>query len=489
MAQNSIEAISLTKSQQIVLDKIIKFVKSSAERVFILKGYAGTGKTTLMRFLIKELRAQNSSYTLLASTGRAAKVLANLSGTNGGASTVHSLIYFFKGLSKTFEEGEEIKVDDSGQLYLVFEPMTVEEHEQAAMIYIVDEASMVSDVKSMDVTQAQYGDGRLLKNLLEYDKRPQSKFIFVGDPCQLPPVEQYYSPALMPAYFREHLQISAQETQLTEIMRQGNNSGIVYASKKIRESYNGAPEYKSSYGTQRVWAKLPFRYNQDIVLHAMHQEMIDDYVEKVKKYGLNSAICICKTNAQCNQLSQTIRAKLGLQGHLQVGDLLMIVQNNMPTGLMNGDMVIVEEISNHVYRRANLTFRNIKVKELFSGNSCTHLVIEEVIFQRQLNLSAVQQQELYIDFIIRMRQKGITQQKKELFYKALQKDEYLNALRCMYGYAVTCHKAQGGEWEDVYVDVPRNLTLNPTKEDYQWIYTAMTRAKDKLHMVDDFYFI
>lgn len=487
MEQANIENIKLTTSQENVLKKILDFVESS-DRVFILKGYAGTGKTTLMRYLIKELSEKNKNYRLLASTGRAAKVLDNLSGNNGQTSTIHSMVYSFNGLNKEFGEKEEPVADKTGQLFLVFEPSKLDEESDPETVYIIDEASMVSDVATKDVTQAKFGDGRLLKELLDYDSRPGSKFIFVGDPCQLPPIEEYYSPALMKDYFQQQFSLNAQEVQLTEIMRQEDVCGIVDASKQIRRLYNAAPDRRQVYGAQKLWGNLPFRRYKDIKLHAHLEAMLDDYVDKVQRDGLNSAVCICRSNKSCGELSNIIRKKLGyLDGRIQKGDLLMVIQNNMPTGLMNGDSVTVEEISPTTTTRARLTFRQMKVKELFTGKTYTTLVIEEIAYQGRLNLDSQQQQALFVDFIVRMKEKGITQKQKKAFYNAMFNDPYLNALRCVFGYAITCHKSQGGEWEEVYVHVPRNITLNPTKETYQWVYTSMTRARKTLHMIDDFY--
>ena len=488
MGQNDISNIKLTTSQDIVLKQILDFVNGSDDRVFILKGYAGTGKTTLMRFLIKALAEKGKNYRLLASTGRAAKVLANLSEANGQTSTIHSMVYEFNGLNKEFEEKEEPKVDKDGQLFLVFEPSRLDVDASPETVYIIDEASMVSDVATKDVTQAKFGDGRLLKELLEYDPRPGSKFVFVGDPCQLPPIEQYYSPALMKGYFLQQFGMTAQEAQLTEIMRQQGVSGIVDASKQIRRLYNAAPDNSQMYGSQKLWGFLPFRRYKDILLHPDLESMLNDYVSKVKVSGLNSAVCICRSNKACSQLSEIIRQKLGYtDNHIQVGDLLMVIQNNMPTGLMNGDMVTVEEIAPQTISRAQLTFRRVKVKELFTGKTYSTLLIEEIAYLGRLNLDNRQQQALFVDFVIRMKEKGITQKHKRAFYDAMFNDPYLNALRCVFGYAITCHKSQGGEWEEVYVHVPRNITLNPTKETYQWVYTSMTRARKTLHMIDDFY--
>ena len=197
MQQSDTPKIKLTTSQENVLKQILDFVNISNDRVFILKGFAGTGKTTLMRYLIKALSEEGKHYRLLASTGRAAKVLANLAESNGQTSTIHSMVYSFNGLNKEFSEKEETIADKNGQLFLVFELSKIDENSNPETVYIIDEASMVSDVATSDITQAKFGEGRLLKELLDYDTRPGSKFIFVGDPCQLPPIEQYYSPALM----------------------------------------------------------------------------------------------------------------------------------------------------------------------------------------------------------------------------------------------------------------------------------------------------
>lgn len=489
MEQKNLDNIKLTVSQENVLKQIIQFVNHPTDRVFILKGYAGTGKTTLMRFLIKQLENDEKCYRLLASTGRAAKILSNLSGKQGAASTIHSMVYSFEGLNKEYDDNEEPSVDKDGQLFLVFEAAELDEENTPETIYIIDEASMVSDVPTKDITQAKFGDGRLLKALLDYDQRPRSKFIFVGDPCQLPPIEEYFSPALMKEYFSTTFHLQAQEAQLTEIMRQGDTSGIVSASKQIRGLYNQAPESNLGYGAQRLWGYLPFRRYRDIQLHTTVEQMVDDYVAKIQSDGLNSAICICRSNKACSDLSAAVRRKLGLPpGGITKGDLLMVIQNNMTTHLMNGDMVVVEEVSQEASVRARLTFRQMRVKELFTGLTYTTLVIEEIAAQARLNLDGMQQHALFVDFIMRMKAKGITPKKnKKAFYQAMADDPYLNALRCTFGYAVTCHKSQGGEWEDVYVHVPRNITMNPTKATYQWIYTAMTRARKTLHMVDDFF--
>ena len=205
MEKKDYTEIKLTVSQDKVLKQMLDFIKHPIDRVFILKGYAGTGKTTLMRYLIEELKLQERHFRLLASTGRAAKILSNLSGQeNMQASTIHSLVYTFNGLNKEYDDKEEVKVDTNGQLFLMFEPSILDK-DSPETIYIIDEASMVSDMPVKLITQAKFGSGRLLKELLDYDNRDKSKYIFVGDPCQLPPIRE----SLIPQHFDLTLFISS----------------------------------------------------------------------------------------------------------------------------------------------------------------------------------------------------------------------------------------------------------------------------------------
>lgn len=476
--------IELKRSQQIVYDKLCHFVESDDERVFILKGYAGTGKTTLMRFLVQELNKKKKRYKLLASTGRASKVLSNLSGSQ--ATTIHGMIYSFKDLNQDLTNIDD-KVEPSGQLLLMFEPTNIDYDTIPETVYIIDEASMISDVVDKIVTQARFGTGRLLQELLHYDVRKGSKFVFIGDPCQLPPIHETFSPALSARYFADAFGIKAEEETLTEIIRQANDSSIITASKTIRSYWAHAPEDGSVYGNGRVWGKFPFKGCGDIKLHHEKGEMLNDYISKIQNGEYDKAVYICRGNSSCFKMSMIVRRKLGFDmGHVQKDDLLMVIQNNPLSGMMNGDMVKVIEVDGETRSRASLTFRRIIVEELFTHRVVSQLLLEDTVNQNVLNLTSDQQKALFVDFARRMKKKHVRQRSIE-FRHALYDDPYLNALRCSYGYAITCHKAQGGEWDDVYVDVPRNITLNPTKATYQWIYTAMTRSSKRLHVIDDFY--
>lgn len=489
--------MELTISQQKVLKKMTDFVHHSDDRIFILKGYAGTGKTTLMKYLIDNLKENDRLFKLLSTTGRAAKILSNH--TNHEAGTIHGAIYKYKKFNCDLSDidTQQVSVEDTGQLYLVFEPAVLTNEERSSMVYIVDEASMISDVESNVPTQAKFGSGRLLKELLDYDGHPESKFIFVGDPCQLPPINAINSPALDTNYFESVFNMKAQEGVLTEIMRQDNS--IIAAGNYLRKLWEAAPEDPRIY-PGKVWgASMKMSQFEDVEIHSNLDEMKEDYLKNIRQNGYNSAVFVCKSNTQCFDTSCEIRSRLGLYGDVQKGDLLMVVQNQMTTGLLNGDMVEVVNVSSQREKTmrnitnakgfyTDLIFREITVKELFTQKEYTTLILETTLTNKQCNLDSRQQSGLFLDFILRMKNKGITEKEsKKQFDMEMQRDPYLNALRCSYGYAITGHKAQGGEWDSVYIQLPRNITLNPIKNNYQWFYTALTRAKSTVHLCKDFF--
>lgn len=469
--------IVLTRNQEDVFEKFHKFMDDKDSKVFILNGYAGTGKTTLIKFFINKLIELDKSYRLMASTGRAAKIVTNATGIK--ASTVHSQIYSFKDFNQDLEEivskEEQTGVDSSGQLFLQFELVGVSDSEEETF-YIVDESSMISDIKDSSANQALFGSGRLLTDLLKFD--PNGKFVFVGDESQLPPVGQDISPALSSEYFSSEFNIKATDTTITDIVRQKKDNSIVIASHRIRELYANPPQVK--------WGKLPLANHNDIQLHSDLIGMINRYLHIIDGKGYEKATFIASSNSKCNNANKLIRSSLGMSTLLQPGDLLLVTQNNALSGFMNGDMVVVEQIKEARYQRAQLTFQLVELKELVTGRRFSQLLIEDILYGNGINLSQHQQKALFIDFYKRMRKKGI-KQRDLLFKERLNDDPYLNAIRCVFGYAITCHKAQGGEWDEVFVDIPRNITLNASPSAYQWVYTAVTRAKEKLHVVRDFF--
>ncbi len=471
--------ITLREGQQRALLRLLEFVSNSQKRVFILKGYAGTGKTTLIKSLIDGLKKFNTPYHMVASTGRAAKIMSNITGDN--TTTVHGLIYKYSDFNQDIEtivEGRDKNgIDKSGQLMLKFEVTKVCYLTNTAHIYIVDEASMISDMPDKTSRQAMFGSGRLLNDLLEYDTK--GKFVFVGDTCQLPPISQKTSPALTGTYLKNTFNITAEEAELTEIVRQNKDNDIVLAAQKLRKLYFNPQPWK--------WAKFPLKGCKNIHMLSSQAELLQLYIKDLKAHGYNASTLICTTNRQCGILTNIIRPALGIdKSTLAVNDLLLVTQNNLISGLMNGDLVKVTEIGDNVIKRAGLTFITVSVTELFTKKVYSQLIITDIIYSNQTNLSQEQQKELFIDFYIRMKKEGI-KQNSNAFRSRMMSDPYLNALRSVYGYAITCHKSQGGEWDNVYLDIPRNFALQPKPFVYQWMYTAMTRAKKNLFVVDDFY--
>lgn len=471
--------IIFTDSQKRAYSKLMEFVTDEEAKIFILKGYAGTGKTTLMRKLVEEMNSRHEPYSLLASTGRAAKILANATGYE--THTVHSEIYKFTDLNQDLEtvaNSREINdVDSTGQLYLNFE-LTTKSHigQTKPHYYIIDEASMVSDAVDKNATQAIFGSGQLLSDLFHYDS--EGKFIFVGDICQLPPIMQTISPALTPKYIEDNFSIKTYESELTDVVRQSGDNDIAIASQRIRKLYYSPQSWK--------WAKFPLKGYKNIHLLGNQASLFTQYIKRIEKEGYNSATLIGFSNKQCDVITQIIRPSFGHNAALvEKGDLLLVTQNNLISGLMNGDLVTVEDIIIQE-KRAGLTFLKVSVKELFTKRVYSQLMIADIIYSNQTNLTQSQQKELFIDFYYRMKDKGISQ-KSQAFKQNMMNDPYLNALRTVFGYALTCHKAQGGEWDYVYLDIPKSVPILPKPYVYQWIYTAMTRAKKGLYLVDDFW--
>lgn len=472
--------ITLTPSQQAALEHLLDFLKTDGAGAFILTGFAGTGKTSLVRILADRM-AQSGRYifSFHASTGRAAKVLHDISGSP--ASTVHSLIYTFKGINqdvdtlfKTDSEGNAVKIEADGQLVLNFGLATLDNNTQEKA-YIIDEASMISNHFESNSTQATFGSGKLLEDLFSYDR--SGKFIFIGDRYQLPPIGEDFSPALSEQFISSTFNIRTASADLTDIVRQSADNDLILAANIIRLMHDNPPPY--------TWVKFPLKRYEHIIIHPSVPDMLQDYVEHIKECGYSSCIMISNSNRRCKVLSHTVRTALGFNKHtLCIGDLLLVVQNNQ-NGLLNGNLVKVTQIGART-ERAELTFLNVEVEETFSKERHTTLLIENILFSQYLNLTQEQYKRLFIDFHIRMKEKGI-KQNSDTYIKAMREDSYLNALRTTFGYVVTCHKAQGGEWDDVYLDIGRAISHCPSKSDYQWLYTALTRAKERIHLANDFY--
>lgn len=467
---------SLKPQQKRVFKSLQDFVSDEKHKIFILKGYAGTGKTSLMRGLIKWMDEKEIIYSLLASTGRASKILSNLTGAE--AHTVHSQIYVFKDLSEDIEEisklQENINIDDKGQISLVFDLKSV--FSQNEKVYIVDEASMIADITDKKTSFARYGSGELLYDLLKYDAK--GKFIFVGDPCQLPPINQHISPALSSVYLKSKYNVSVDEFTLTEIIRQSGENGIVEASLKLRSLQQSNPPVK--------FASLPLKGHKNIILHNSHANILQAYIEKLKENGFEYTTMICQTNKHCSDLNNMIRSALNRRDEeIKAGDLILVTQNNYLARFVNGDLATVLQTGKKEFR-CGLSFLQVQVQELSSKQISNLLMVEDILYSRSTNLNSKQHKDLMIDYFYRMKELGINQ-KDRLFKDNMLKDPYLNALKAVYGYALTCHKSQGGEWEEVFLYLDNKIHGIPKPGIYQWWYTAVTRAKKQLHVVNDWF--
>ena len=488
-----VEGIVLTDSQQVALDSIIVFLENKDDKVFILKGYAGTGKTTMVKAITAEMLKRQISFTLLASTGRAAKILSDATrfsiiGGDGTkceistpARTIHSQIYSFSDINQDLdlfgkpEGNSELATDKSVKLKFT---LSHRDGDLPDTVYIIDEASMVSDAKDASLSQAEYGtDGRLLRDLFEYDRR--GKFIFIGDACQLPPVNQAFSPSLNKEYIESTFRLPTKEAELTEVVRQASDNDITVSASRIRRLFQNPPE-----GTI---ATFPFRGFEHIHILRNEFEMLNLYLETLRGQNYSDSTMIVMSNKMVTSLSNIIRPAIGFSERaLSVGDLLLVTQNNMISGLMNGDLVKVKQIGRRE-RRAGMTFVFVEVESLATQRSFGQLLIEDVMYSGATNLSPEQQTHLFIDYHDRMKEQGILQRSSR-YKEGMMTDSYLNALRCVFGYALTCHKSQGGEWDKVFLIVPRGLPYNnPRSYAYQWVYTAMTRAKKDLYVLDDYW--
>jgi len=462
--------------QSTAFNIFFKCIKSEQSCAYILKGYAGTGKTTLISGFVKYLQKYKINFSLLASTGRASKVLSQI--TQKYSETIHSHLYVFDELSEDLETISKLEddflIDDNGQIRLKFG--FKQETNNTKHIYIVDESSMISDVaEQLNSSFADFGSGCLLTDLINHNKN--GIYIFVGDNCQLPPITQNLSPALDANYLKNKFNIHVYEYEMTEIVRQAKSNGIVTASINLRNLYKLNPLVK--------FASLPLKNLNNINILSTHEELIDRYVEQVKFNNFDDAIMICHSNKQCNQLNRLIRSKLyNEEKRVISGDLLIVTQNNLLTGYVNGEQLIVTNVGYREYR-CGLTFLNIEIKKINSDIKHSVFIIEDLLYSNMNNLSSLEHKKLFIDFFRRMKElfKG-----KYSHYKLdMRTDPYLNALRVKFGFAVTCHKSQGGEWKRVFLYMEKSIHCLGKPAIYQWWYTAITRAKEKLYVVNDWF--
>lgn len=481
---------NLSDDQSACLDLLHTFLSDREQRIFLLKGYAGTGKTFLAKGITEFLSAQGRAFRLAAPTGRAAKVISEKTGRE--ARTAHSQIYNFGDLREYAADDDEL-----GSETFKFYAEIASNQDQANTIYIVDEASLLSDAYS-ESEFFRSGTGYLLHDLISYvgfdHGETDRKIIFVGDPAQLPPVGMSTSPALDAEYLRQHFGLNAVEYELKEVLRQKADSGVIRNVMPLRESLS-----TGSFST------LGFSFDTD-VQRLRPDDILPLYMESRVAAGPTAPIVITRSNSEAAGLNRSIRDALFPGFDFVVpGDRLIVTANAIvdKVFLANGEFVDVVEAEAAVERRmvrlrqrnggtddvdiidVPLLFRDIRLAVTSTDGSemvLTTKILDDLLHGDRAGLDAVQQRALYVDFLKRHPdlKKGSDRAR---ISQILRQDPYFNALRVRFGYAVTCHKAQGGEWEHVFVNCPS--AKDPRFADYfRWLYTAMTRSSSKLYLID-----
>jgi ATP-dependent exoDNAse (exonuclease V) alpha subunit len=459
---------NLNTKQKAVFKQLIDFIDSESHDTFILNGFAGTGKTFLIQHFAKHLEKEKHKFLLIASTGRAAAVLKGKTGLP--TNTIHGQLY---GFSNIEGEDENIPADAPneayGQMKLIFSP---KQQIEKGCLYIVDEASMLGSESGPETSFANFGSGLLLPDLLKAINK--NKIVFVGDPCQLPPINQSISPALNKNWLSQHNRKVTVAT-LDEIMRTAKNNDILTLAADVR---SGIGKAKSE-----NWTKLKALYRNNCTIHENNNELFEAYFNRFSRNDIKNCIAIARKNEICQNINVAFRKKLFpiTNNLINEGELLMVSQNNYLVPLSNGDFVKVLKVGkSNMY--AGLHFTSIKVLHVETEQEFDIKIVQEPFVNGSANLNTHQQRALMIEFSRKMKKQNI-KPKSEIYLERMKKDEYLNCLRATYGYAVTCHKAQGGEWDHVYLFLDKSM-YGAMKNDelLRWWYTAITRTKKQLHL-------
>ena len=465
-----------TREQQQAIDVFATFMADSRMMpVMVMRGSAGTGKTTLAAAIVRALQSLEQQLVLLAPTGRAAKVFSLYAGS--AAYTIHRRIYRQKSLEGGFELGYNNAKDT---------------------LFIVDEASMVS----------LNGEGRsLLDDLISFVYNGRNcRMMLIGDQAQLPPVGEEESPALMAPVLRSY-GLHVYECTLNEVLRQSQESGILWNATEIRSlSPDPSPSREGSFNLPVTLPKILLDGFTDI--HVVPgDELIETLASSYSKVGLDETLVVTRSNKRANIFNQGIRNQiLGREEELTTGDQLMVVKNNYYWPLAesrkqlansprnatlsqreqpmefiaNGDMCVVRRVRN-VHEQYGFRFAEVTVAfPDYDDYELTATVLLDTLTSEAPALTRDQQETLYNKVL----EDYADIPRKADRLKALKEDRYYNALQVKYAYAATCHKAQGGQWAHIYVD-QGYMTDDMLSTDYlHWLYTAFTRATEQLYLVN-----
>ena len=443
-----------TECQKIFFDKISSFLSGYGDGdIFILNGYAGTGKTEAIGAVVRTLKEFNMKFKLMAPTGRAAKVLSGY--TSHRTSTIHKQIY----RQKSMDNGV-------GQFSLDF-------NRDNDTVYIVDEASLIT----IDSSSSSFGSGNLLEDLISYIRNgSDNKLILIGDNAQLPPISLDRSPALDVPYMEGYGPV--EWVSMKSVVRQELESGILYNATLLRKAI--ALEETGSFPKLQVKG-----YNDVESING--GELIEALEDAVSRYGLEETIVLCRSNKRANRYNEGIRAKiLSREERLVRGDRLMVVKNCYQfledvkeiDFIANGDIAELIKIGNYEERyglhfaQARLSFPDYDDIEISAK------IILDTLDSESASLSSEQQRALY-EGVYTDYEHIKTKKKRN---ESVREDAYYNALQIKYSSAITCHKSQGGQWKCVFIDNAfwqDEISLDELK----WLYTAITRAVEKVYFV------
>lgn len=436
-----------------------QFLNSTQKKkMFVLRGYAGTGKTTMVSGLIKTLDQLKLKTFMMAPTGRAAKVLTSYSGRE--AATIHRKIYWQK--------------SGRGGIYFVRQRNL---HKNT--LFIVDEASMIGDSGGGGGSFLSKSKS-LLDDLLEYVYEGEGcSVMFVGDVAQLPPVGLLVSPALN--YERLEMDFNAEvfHIELKEVVRQAEASGILENATNIRAlavgEYQGLPKFETE-GFDDFFS--------------INGEVLEDEINSnYGKYGIDNCLIITRSNKRANLFNQHVRSRiLWLEEKISSGDLMMVVKNNYfwvatdhNSFIANGDILQIERV-NYIENRFGFEFADVEVRL----KDYTHLpefnvkLLLDSINADGPSISREDNFRLYAEVLNSYENVRSETKKREL----IKKDPYYNALQVKFAYAVTCHKSQGGQWDTIFVEQGYITDEMVDQEWSRWLYTAITRAKERLYLVN-----
>ena len=447
-----------TFEQEIAVKSLSEFLLSTAnDTVFVLRGYAGTGKTSLVGTLVKAMDKLQQKSVLLAPTGRAAKVFSAYAGHP--AFTIHKKIYRQQSFSN---EVSNFSINDNLTTHT---------------LYIVDEASMISNE---GLSGSMFGTGRLLDDLVEFVYSGAGcRLLLMGDTAQLPPVGEEQSPALATEALKGY-GLNVIEVDLTQVVRQVQSSGILWNATQIRQLIAEDECFSLP--------KIKVSGFPDIQV-VRGDELIDTLTGCYEKNGMDETIVVCRSNKRANIYNKGIRAQiLYREDELNTGDLLMVAKNNYfwtekykeMDFIANGEIAVVRRVRR---TRELYGFRFAEVLLAFPDQNDFELeanLLLDTLHSDAPALPKTENDRLFYsvleDYV------DITVKRERM--KKMKADPHYNALQVKYAYAVTCHKAQGGQWQNVFLDQGYMSDEYLTPDYFRWLYTAFTRASKTLYLVN-----